>query len=183
MAQRPDPVEKAFIKTQDGVFSAYFSARGLVRLEFPSDGGLPTSNDSNREVSAFRSRWVSTTRSALLRALSAKAPSGLPPIDLRAGTHFQQNVWRTLQRIPPSTTMTYAEVAKAVGRPRAARAVGQACGANPIPVIIPCHRVLAAHGRLGGFSAPLAWKQKLLEREGVKFSENRSPRSEFNPRT
>lgn len=174
MAQQPDSVERALIETKDGVFTAYFSAAGLARLEFPSGNGLPTSNGSNQEVSPARSRWVSATRSALLRALNAKVPSVLPPIDLRAGTAFQQSVWRTLQRIPPSKTMTYTEVAKAVGRPRAARAVGQACGANPIPVIIPCHRVLAAHGSLGGFSAPLAWKRKLLTREGVKFSDHRS---------
>ena len=65
-------------------------------------------------------------------------------------------------------TKSYAEVANAIGRPKATRAVGQACGANPIPVLIPCHRVLAANHKLGGFSAGLSWKEKLLDIEGIE---------------
>ena len=62
---------------------------------------------------------------------------------------------------------SYGQVAQGIGRPGAVRAVGQACGANPIPVMIPCHRVLAAGGKLGGFSSGLDWKRKLLAREGA----------------
>ncbi|HWY77249.1 MAG TPA: MGMT family protein, partial [Verrucomicrobiae bacterium] len=60
-----------------------------------------------------------------------------------------------------------SQVAAAIGQPKAARAVGAACGANPIPVLIPCHRVLAAHNRLGGFGGGLDWKRNLLAREGI----------------
>ncbi len=66
-------------------------------------------------------------------------------------------------------TQSYGEIATAIGNPNAVRAVGGACGANPIPVIVPCHRVLAAHQKLGGFSSGLEWKKKLLAREGVIF--------------
>jgi len=71
--------------------------------------------------------------------------------------------------IRPGKTLSYGEMAAAIGKPRAVRAVGGACGANPIPVIVPCHRVLAANHRLGGFSSGLDWKRTLLTREGVIF--------------
>jgi len=73
-----------------------------------------------------------------------------------------------LRKIKPGSTRSYSELAGAVGKPQAARAVGGACGANPIPVLIPCHRVLAANRKIGGFSGGLEWKRRLLEREGVK---------------
>jgi len=83
------------------------------------------------------------------------------------GTAFQQRVWRALSAIPFGKTRSYGELARELGS--AARAVGGACGANPIPIIIPCHRVLAAKGRLGGFSGGngLSSKQQLLALEGV----------------
>lgn len=83
-----------------------------------------------------------------------------------AGTKFQRKVWRALQRIPYGETRSYAWVAAAIGHPKALRAVGRACGANPLPLIIPCHRVVAANGALGGFSGGLAWKRRLLALEG-----------------
>ena len=93
------------------------------------------------------------------------------PVTLPSGTDFQRSVWRQLLRIPAGSTVTYAEMAARAGYPRACRAAGQACGANPIPLFIPCHRVLAANGRLGGFSGGLAWKRLLLTVEGVSFRE------------
>ncbi|MBM4286438.1 MAG: methylated-DNA--[protein]-cysteine S-methyltransferase [Deltaproteobacteria bacterium] len=86
------------------------------------------------------------------------------PIDLK-GTPFQIRVWQELQKIPRGTTISYQELAKRVGNPKAARAVGQAVGANPIPIIIPCHRVIAANGSLGGYSSGLDRKRWLLEHE------------------
>ena len=77
---------------------------------------------------------------------------------------FHLKVWQRLQKIPWGSALTYAEVAAAVGSPRAFRAVGQACASNPLPLIVPCHRVLAQDG-LGGFSGGLHWKRKLLELE------------------
>ncbi|MBK8169344.1 MAG: methylated-DNA--[protein]-cysteine S-methyltransferase [Sandaracinaceae bacterium] len=88
------------------------------------------------------------------------------PLDLR-GTDFQLSVWNALARIPYGAVRSYGAIANGIGSPRAMRAVGAASGANPIPVIIPCHRVIEASMRLGGFSAGLARKRKLLALEGV----------------
>lgn len=82
-------------------------------------------------------------------------------LDLR-GTEFQRSVWKQLQAIPRGEHRSYGQIATAIGKPGAARAVGAACGANPIILIIPCHRVLAADGSLGGFSGGLDLKRQLL---------------------
>jgi len=86
------------------------------------------------------------------------------PLDTR-GTPFQEAVWAEVARIPYGTTTTYGEVARRIGRPRAARAVGGANGANPLPIIIPCHRVIGAGGSLTGYGAGLAIKAALLQLE------------------
>jgi AraC family transcriptional regulator, regulatory protein of adaptative response / methylated-DNA-[protein]-cysteine methyltransferase len=88
------------------------------------------------------------------------------PLDL-LGTAFQQRVWRALRDIPPGTTTTYAELARRIGAPRAVRAVGTACGANPVAVAVPCHRVLRGDGGLGGYRWGPQRKKALLAREGV----------------
>ena len=82
------------------------------------------------------------------------------------GTAFQQLVWNELKRIRPGAVLSYGEVARRIGRPQAARAVGAACGANPLPIIIPCHRVVGSGGRLGGFGGGLDLKKRLLRAEG-----------------
>ena len=81
------------------------------------------------------------------------------------GTPFQQRVWRALQRIPYGTTCTYGEIATAIGNPRASRAVGMACNRNPLLLIVPCHRVVGANGKLTGFAYGADAKQWLLELE------------------
>jgi O-6-methylguanine DNA methyltransferase len=88
-------------------------------------------------------------------------------LDWRGGTPFQQQIWKALLQIPPGRTRTYGELAADAGHPGAARAVGSACGANPIPVLVPCHRVVPSGGGLGGFSGGLGWKETLLRREGA----------------
>ncbi|WP_334153450.1 methylated-DNA--[protein]-cysteine S-methyltransferase [Tepidimonas sp.] len=88
------------------------------------------------------------------------------PLDIR-GTAFQQRVWAVLRTIPPGQTLGYGEVARRLGAPRATRAVAQACGANPLAVVIPCHRVIASDGRLTGYRWGLEHKRALLQREGV----------------
>lgn len=87
------------------------------------------------------------------------------PLDPR-GTDFQREVWAELQRIPFGQTLTYGELARRLARPGGSRAVGAANGANPLPIVIPCHRVVASRG-LGGFSAGLERKIRLLRLEGV----------------
>jgi len=94
----------------------------------------------------------------------------LPPIPwrLEGGTVFEQAVWRALGSIPAGVTWRYGDLAAHLGRPGAARAVGRALSRNPLPVLLPCHRVVAATG-LGGFSCGLVWKRYLLGLEGVEL--------------
>jgi methylated-DNA-[protein]-cysteine S-methyltransferase len=88
------------------------------------------------------------------------------PVELN-GTPFQKTVWQALRRIPGGTTISYAELAKRIGDPAAVRAVGTANGANPVAVIVPCHRVIGSNGKLTGYGGGLDRKQWLLEHEGV----------------
>ena len=83
------------------------------------------------------------------------------------GTPFQRSVWRALQEIPYGETISYGELARRVGNPKASRAVGSANGANRIPIVIPCHRVIASGGKLGGFGGGLPVKERLLALESV----------------
>ena len=83
------------------------------------------------------------------------------PLDLR-GTPFQLAVWNGLAQIPYGTTCSYADLARQIGRPRAHRAVGAANGANPVPIVLPCHRVIASGGGIGGYSGGLETKRRLL---------------------
>jgi O-6-methylguanine DNA methyltransferase len=161
------------IPTREGQFIARYSKKGLAEMDFPAT--RPTrrvDRTSLREVSAAStdlvSRWHRTTEAALKNILAGRAAKTLPPLDT-AGTEFQQAVWRELRKISFGKTKSYGEIAQAIGKPKAVRAVGGACGANPIPVLVPCHRVLAANKKLGGFSGGLNWKRKLLAREGVSL--------------
>lgn len=88
------------------------------------------------------------------------------PLEL-SGTPFQRAVWEALADIPYGCVISYGELAAMVGRPRAFRAVGQANGANPIPIVLPCHRVVASGGRIGGYGGGLPMKRRLLALEGV----------------
>lgn len=103
--------------------------------------------------------------SRFIRAIFTGQKAQVPAIVKPEGTDFQKSVWRAISNIPPGQTQTYGELAEAIQRPRAVRAVGTACGKNPISLLIPCHRVVASNGGLGGFSSGLAWKKLLLQIE------------------
>lgn len=158
-------LRRASFPTAAGTFTATFSEHGLLRLEFP--GRRRASTQDVAPLNATQRRWLGLTARAVRRVLAGCVPEALPPLD-EPGTPFQRAVWQALRAIPAGQTRTYAEVARALGRgPGAARAVGQACGANPIPMLTPCHRVLAAGGGWGGFSAGLAWKKRLVAAEAA----------------
>jgi AraC family transcriptional regulator of adaptative response/methylated-DNA-[protein]-cysteine methyltransferase len=97
------------------------------------------------------------------------------PLDIR-GTAFQQRVWRALQEIPVGATVSYAEIARRIGSPKATRAVAGACAANPLAVAIPCHRVIRTDGSLSGYAWGVECKRALLEREGSQEVMNNSSR-------
>lgn len=90
------------------------------------------------------------------------AASTLLPIAPRGGTPFQRRVWEALGSVPAGSTVTYGELARRVGRPGAARAVGSAVARNPVAIVVPCHRVVGAGGSLGGYAGGLAAKRRLL---------------------
>jgi len=88
------------------------------------------------------------------------------PLDMQ-GTDFQKRVWRQLEKIPYGETRSYAQIAAAVGRPAAVRAVGAANGSNPLAIVVPCHRVIGSSGKLTGYGGGLTLKKRLLELEGA----------------
>ena len=110
-------------------------------------------------------RGTSKLMTAVKRRMSGKDLDEKMPLDLY-GTPFQVEVWKEMLRIPAGKTKSYSEVARNIGRPKAFRAVAQACGANPIPIVVPCHRVVASNG-LGGYTGGIDRKIFLLNAEGV----------------
>jgi len=155
------------IDTPAGTFVARFSDHGLAQLDFPGRTFPASARASELLADPSLPRWVKLTKGALLAILAGRHPGEFPPLDVSSGTEFQQRVWSVLREIPAGETRSYGEVAAAIHSPKATRAVGSACGANPIPLLIPCHRVLASGGKVGGFSGGLEWKQRLLMVEGV----------------
>jgi AraC family transcriptional regulator of adaptative response/methylated-DNA-[protein]-cysteine methyltransferase len=101
---------------------------------------------------------------AILDHLNGSEPHIDLPLDIRA-TAFQRRVWEELRRIPAGETRSYSEVASALGRPQARRAVAQACAANPVAIVVPCHRVVRSDGAAGGYRWGADRKRQLLERE------------------
>jgi methylated-DNA-[protein]-cysteine S-methyltransferase len=136
--------------------------RGLTHLTFPSGGrAAPPAPDWRADAAPF---------AEAKRQLDAYFARALEAFELplaASGTPFQREVWRALSRIPYGTTISYGELARAIGRPAAVRAVGAANGKNPLPIVVPCHRVIGADGSLTGFGGGLDLKRRLLEIEGV----------------
>ena len=109
-----------------------------------------------------------------------RAPHVSLPLDIR-GTAFQQQVWRALQKIPAGRTRSYAEMARSIGRPDAMRAVGSACGANPVALVVPCHRVVQTGGGLGGYRWGVERKRELLEAESEARGQDATPPDDRAP--
>lgn len=124
-------------------------------------------------IDAGRDEWLGVVLKRVADGLTgtsdASSPAGLPPIDV-ASSAFQWRVWQALTRIPAGETRSYGEIARSIGEPDAARAVGHACGANKLALIVPCHRVIRADGTPGGWRWGAARKQALLEREAGRHA-------------
>jgi methylated-DNA-[protein]-cysteine S-methyltransferase len=134
---------------------------GLRLIHFQAAGRREPDPDWTRDPSAFaglRGQLAEYFRGERRTFDVALAPEGTP---------FQRETWRALVAIPYGGTISYAELARRVGRPRAVRAVGAANGANPLPIVVPCHRVIGADGSLTGFGGGLDAKRALLELEGA----------------
>lgn len=136
------------------------SGRGLRRVEFLAAGSpqIPTSGTGH--AAGIRDRAL-----AELAQYAAGADGLTCPVDLDGLPPFQRTVLTALRRIGRGRTISYGELAESVGKPGAARAVGNACANNPVPLWVPCHRVLASGGKLGGFSGGLDTKRALLALE------------------
>lgn len=124
-----------------------------------------SSNGAGRAAAAH----LKAARIAVEAYLDGKARSFALPLDWGDHSPFQMKVWEALRGIPYGRVRSYGWVARKIGRPRAARAVGAACGANPVPLLVPCHRVVAGDGSLGGFSGGLPNKKRLLTLEGIRL--------------
>ena len=162
------------ITTIDGIFLAHYSEKGLAELNFPKSrrqsehkAGAGERSVNAKQIPLQILQWHRMTTDALKEVLSGRAVKALPPLDWTGTTDFQQSVWKAMLKLGPGKTKSYGEVAESIGKPKAVRAVGGACGANPIPVLVPCHRILAANKKIGGFGGGLHWKRSLLEREGI----------------
>ena len=131
---------------------------GADELEAELRGEFPGAEI--RRDRAELGRWVT----AILRYLDGSEPHLDLPLDIRA-TAFQRQVWEALRKIPYGRTCSYADVGRAIGRPRATRAVARACGSNPVALVIPCHRVVKSDGDLGGYRWGIERKKALLKRE------------------
>ncbi len=145
------------------------SDAALVTLEF--DRGLPQTIVDQPVAWQESEDRTSAARRQLAEYFAGKRRSFDLQLDLR-GTEFRKRCWQELLRIPYGETRSYAEIARAVGNPSGFRAVGQANHYNPIAIIVPCHRVLATGGKLGGYGGGLNVKALLLRLEGASFREN-----------
>ncbi|MDR3211398.1 MAG: methylated-DNA--[protein]-cysteine S-methyltransferase [Planctomycetota bacterium] len=153
------------ITTPAGEYVALVTARGVSRLFFP--GTCPNPSGETEDKSAAAEKWARILDRELKLFHQGKLRRFSVPLDIPASlaTPFRLRVWKEMRKIAFGHTLTYGELARRSAT-LSARATGGACGANPIPILIPCHRVLAAGGRLGGFSAGLEWKRRLLLLEG-----------------
>jgi O-6-methylguanine DNA methyltransferase len=162
------------VETPLGQVRAAVTESGVARIALPRSSGSGFAGWlRNVYGEAERVPWlplVDKLTQELGEYFAGKRREFSLPVEPR-GTEFQCAVWRAIAAIPYGETLTYAEVAREAGRKSAVRATGTATGANPIPILIPCHRVIAAHGKLGGFSGGLDAKRRLLALERAATAE------------
>lgn len=152
------------ISTPLGPLFAAASRRGLFMVRFVDEAGagsLPVMKGSP---------VIAKLRKELDVYFRGKLQDFTVPVKFEFGTEFQHKVWSTLEKIPFGKILSYQDVAKRVGTPEGYRAVGMANGANPVVIVVPCHRVINASGQIGGYGCGITRKLRLLELEGVKFS-------------
>lgn len=154
----------------DKFFVKYLSHRLTDLTLLASENGLASVRFGRLDLGVSRtgSDILASAADQLSRYLDGEQLRWSVPTDLEGTTDFQRVVWSMLQEIPYGETRSYGWLASQLGNPNKARAVGQALGSNPIPIVIPCHRVTAADGSLGGFSAGLSNKSLLLNLESAQ---------------
>jgi len=163
--ERARPVFYTTVESPVGPLLLAGDAQGLKSLSF----------EKSKRAERVQPQWKEDKApfTEVIRQLRAYFGGKLKEFDVPLaleGTQFQLSVWRSLQTIPYGQTISYGQLAQRIGNPRAVRAVGLANGCNPIPIIIPCHRVIGSNGSLTGFGGGLANKKKLLELESRQMS-------------
>jgi AraC family transcriptional regulator of adaptative response/methylated-DNA-[protein]-cysteine methyltransferase len=153
----------AVVESSLGSMLVAATAKGVCRLSFGEGREALERRFPQAELAEGGAEFAALLEQ-VVAAVEAPGDFGHIPLDVK-GTAFQEAVWRELQRIPKGETRTYAQLAAAVGKPKAVRAAGSANGANNVAVLIPCHRVIRTGGHLGGYAYGLEIKRKLLEKE------------------
>ncbi|MCH1609668.1 MAG: methylated-DNA--[protein]-cysteine S-methyltransferase [Luminiphilus sp.] len=146
------------LDTPLGTLQIEATARGLCGIWFPS-------RSVNHPPSSGKNRVITLAKQELSAYFTGDLTTFSVPLDWQ-GTRFQESVWQALLAVPFGKTVTYGDVARAIGRPRSSRPVGGAVGRNPLPIIVPCHRVIGSDRSLTGFTGGLDIKIRLLELEG-----------------
>lgn len=144
--------------------------RGLVKVSFPQFGTEATLEELAAKISPRvleAPARLDEARRELDRYFEGRLTEFELPLDWQLTDGFRKRVQQTINRIPYGRTRSYTEVARSAGNERAVRAAGTACGANPLPIVVPCHRVLRSGGALGGYGGGLPMKEALLKLEGV----------------
>jgi methylated-DNA-[protein]-cysteine S-methyltransferase len=159
-------------KSPIGEILATKTEKGLSFISFPKstwDKFLSALNkDGSIDLIKNKNKFSSLDRS-FKAYFSGSKVNFREKLDLTGGTDFQKKVWKAMLKIPYGETRSYGWLATKAGSKDKARAAGAACGANPIPIIIPCHRVIKSDKTIGGYSGGLGFKKKLLQIEGVKI--------------
>lgn len=173
MKNKFNKMQEATLETTWGNVVLRVSSSGVVSCDLPAMARPPEKLLQVLQVQ-LANKPTALLRRAVRAArdmLAGNAVADLPPLDplvLEQVPEFRRAIWRAMAAIPRGKTVTYGDLARQAGRAGAARAAGSACGANPVALFLPCHRVLGAKGQLGGFSSGVAWKIHLLKVEGAR---------------
>ncbi len=163
-------VAYANVDSPFGTLLVAATPRGLVKLSLPNYGAEETLEDLAARISPRvleAPARLDEARRQLDRYFEGELREFDLPLDWRLSEGFRRRALRAVDRIPYGRTRSYMQIARSAGNERAVRAAGTACGANPIPIVVPCHRVLRSSGGLGGYGGGLPMKEALLEMEGV----------------
>jgi len=185
-ARRANPsrvlVAKTILRAGPGRIWVLATQEGVREIRL-SDSEAPTRAELHARGWKLvrRPPWTGAARAKLERYLAGRGNASTldVPLDLAKGTSFQRRVWDAARKIPYGTVVSYAELARMAGYVGASRAVGNAMGANPVPIVVPCHRVVHSDRSIGGFSSGLHWKRFLLELERGQMGIDWKPRRRF----
>jgi methylated-DNA-[protein]-cysteine S-methyltransferase len=163
---RLEPLAVGSVRTPAGRITVVCSADGLREVHL---GAAETRSKSEARARGARyvrrPRWTAAARQAIERFLAGDPIPDSLPLDLGCGTPFQRRVWEATRSVPWGEVASYSDIARLAGSPRAVRAAGNALGKNPVPIVVPCHRVIHFGGSIGGFTSGLDWKRYLLSKE------------------